>query len=64
MLLSNNSLLKKRKKKLKKKKKERKHIKNKKKIKVTYLAFACVNICDFKFVDCANFLLHPSNGQT
>lgn len=32
--------------------------------KMTYFAFACVNIWDFKFVDCANFLLHPSNGQT
>lgn len=63
MLLSIDSLLKKRKKKIKRKK-ERKTYQNKKKIKVTYLAFACVNICDFKFVDCANFLLHPSNGQT
>ena len=26
--------------------------------------FAWVNMCDFKFVDCANRLLHESNGQT
>ena len=31
---------------------------------ITYFAFACVSIWDLRFVDCANFLLHPSNGQT
>lgn len=30
----------------------------------TYFARACVRICDFKFVDWANFLLQPSNGHT
>lgn len=30
----------------------------------TYFARACVRMCDFKFVDWANFLLQPSNGQT
>ena len=29
-----------------------------------FLAFACVNICDFKFVDWANFLSQFPNGQT
>ena len=26
--------------------------------------FACVRMCDLRFVDCANLLLHESNGQT
>ena len=30
----------------------------------TYFALACVSICDLRFVDWANFLLQPSNGQT
>lgn len=31
---------------------------------ITYFALACVRMWDFKLVDCANFLLHPSKGQT
>lgn len=25
--------------------------------------FACVSMCDFRFVDCANFLLQPCKNQ-
>lgn len=31
---------------------------------LAYLALACVRMWDLRFVDWANFLLHPSNGQT
>lgn len=29
-----------------------------------FLALACVRMWDFRLVDCANFLLQPSKGQT
>lgn len=38
--------------------------KQKKCPKITYFALACVSICDLRLVDCANFLLQPSNGHT